>query len=130
MAAPNVSLPMLQCTSCNYNIGHLFIDYYKMTRLLNKLIDDKFDFKTDVEGFITTGGDTRDIYKQFIQPYYLYSDDEDKKLFETRAIIAYALFNFEQLKAEHFPLRSLVNKMKYCCTRMLFCSSDKIELCI
>ena len=118
MTTINLALPLIQCTSCNKYIAHLIPFYYKFIHELDNLLKINFDFNNNYD-MINYNGDN--IYKLFIQPYYLYTDDIDKNRFDFRAIIIYAL----QMTKEDFPLRKDLNiKYNYCCSRMFLCDSS------
>jgi DNA-directed RNA polymerase subunit N (RpoN/RPB10) len=123
MTSVNLALPILQCTSCNRYIGHLIKDYKNYKTELEKLIKTGHNFETKVE-MITT--DKRDIYDLFIQPYFLYSDDKDRDLFDIKALLCYALFTKKKLTKDNFPFRNYIkDNYRYCCNRMLLCDFSK-----
>ncbi len=120
MTAPNLTMPMIQCSSCGSYIAHLIADYKKMTKVLDALIEDRHDFNTYSDKFISNGIDK---YKTFIQRFYLNADEIDRKLFSTNSIIIYALLDNSGLLMEDFPFRSVVKRYRWCCSRMFLCDT-------
>ncbi len=124
MTAINLALPIINCTSCNRCVGHLIKDYYKFSKQLKEMLNNNFDFTKDNE-MITSDG--RNIYKLFLQPYYLYTDEEDKKLFNHRALIVYSLLTHKQQEKEDYPFRNKLGDSyiyRYCCVRMFLCDAS------
>ena len=125
MTSINFALPLLQCTSCNKYYSHLLLDYYKFVKELQEMLDNDFDFEKKHEMNTTREHKSRNIYKLFIQPFYLYGSKEDKKLLNVKSIIAYALINMKQLTKDDFPFcEKIATKYKYCCTRMFLCDNS------
>lgn len=125
MTAINITLPMTHCSSCNACIGHLMEDYKKMLLKLNTMISDGIDLSQNYphDDFIlkNSGIDNRNIYDSFIQIYHKYADEEDRKLFDIKAILIYSLLSYAPLTASDFPFRGIVRRYKWCCTRMFLC---------
>ncbi len=119
---PNINLPAVRCTSCNSVIGHLIPDYYKFIKELNVLIESKHDFNKPYEMLTQYSG--VNIYDLFIQPFYLYASEEDRKLIDPKAVVIYALRTINKIKPEDFPFIKNIPKYRYCCNRMFLCDSS------
>jgi DNA-directed RNA polymerase subunit N (RpoN/RPB10) len=122
MASINLTLPLINCPSCNTCIGHLIEKYKKILAKLNTAIEDGIDILSpsfDDEIFLLEDG--RNVYTSFIKIFYTYADDEDKKLFDIKAILIYALLSYSPLTEEDFPFRKVVKRYKWCCSRMFLC---------
>ena len=121
MTSINLTLPLINCPSCNTCIGHLIEKYKKIVTLLNIMIQDGADLSHDLSNDIFILDDGRNIYSSFIQVFYKLADEEDKKLFDVKAILIYALLSYSPLTESDFPFRSIVKRYKWCCSRMFLC---------
>ena len=121
MTAVNITMPMIQCSSCNACIAHLTQDYARMLIKINHLISIKHDFTKayPTDDFVSSTG--KNIYTDFLQVYYLHADAEDLSLFDNRVLVIYGLLEEEKLTPSDFPFRSIVRRYKWCCTRMFLC---------
>ena len=124
MTAINLTLPMINCSSCGSVIGHLIPSYKMLLPQLLTMINSDYDYNLDNDNFMIMDGITatyRNIYTSFIQVFYKNADDEDKKLFDPRVILIYALLDNNNLNPSDFPFRNIVKRYKWCCTRMFLC---------
>ena len=125
MTSINICLPILQCTSCNKYYSHMLSDYYRFLKELNKMIETNFNFELDYEMITTHENEKRNIYKLFIQPFYLYGSDEDKKLLNINSVVVYGLLTRKQMNKKDFPFcKNIATNYRYCCSRMFLCDNS------
>lgn len=117
-----MSLPMLECSSCGQYVGHLYEDYFTLTK---KLIDELEHRDVPSMRYITSLD--KDI-TEFIQNYYtwydLHKDEEGVLEYLPGAIVSRALLNLEitplpfgkhsEPDGQHSPFEA-----RPCCLRML-----------
>jgi|688.fasta_scaffold93856_5 hypothetical protein len=121
MTSINLTLPLINCPSCNNCIGHLIQNYKKILEWLNIFVQDGGDLSEPNDNPIFILDDGRNVHSSFIQMFYTYADDEDRKLFDIKAILIYALLSYSPLTAGDFPFRKVVKRYKWCCSRMFLC---------
>jgi DNA-directed RNA polymerase subunit N (RpoN/RPB10) len=126
-------LPMIECSSCGQCIGHLFEDYYDLSK---NLIDELAYREVPSGTYITSMGD--DISK-FIHTYYTwYNNIEDKSgvlKYSPKNIVARALLRLQDLTEDSLPFGSdrepdmqlSPYNTRICCLRM-FMSDPGVAL--
>lgn len=116
-------LPMIECSSCGNCIGHLFEDYYDLSK---QLIDELSRNDVPSGKYITNEGD--DI-SEFISTYYTWYDTIDKSKvleYSPRNIVARALLRLRELSPDHLPfgterepdMQLSPYNTRICCLRM------------
>lgn len=117
-------LPMLECSSCGQHLGHLYEDFYTLTK---QLINELKSSGRPTGSYVTKADD--DI-TEFVQTYYdWYNQQEgaDAPVHEPANIVARALLRTQRLEPTHLPFGSNVqddgqlsiHEARICCLRML-----------
>lgn len=115
---------MLECSNCGQHVGHLYEDYYTLTKQLTDELA-----RRDVPNgtYRTISGD--DI-SSYINTYYSWYDKNKEGVqvpkHEPGNIIARALLRTRELEAEHLPFGSTtesdgqmsIHEARICCIRM------------
>lgn len=124
MAVPLYELPMLECSSCGQHLGHLYEDYYRLTKQLMEELETQ---SVPYGDYTTSQGDD---LTSFVQTYYTWLIEQDQTrsipVHEPCNIIARALLRTRELKLEHLPFGSAkeddgqmsVHEARICCLRM------------
>lgn len=116
-------LPMLECSNCGQHLGHMYNDYYILTKQLMEELKN-----TDVpRGTYITSYD--DDISDYISTYYSWYQTQDVNMVpvhEPGNIVARALLRTRTLKPEHLPFGSAteadgqlsIHEGRICCMRM------------
>jgi DNA-directed RNA polymerase subunit N (RpoN/RPB10) len=120
-------IPMIECSSCGQCIGHLFEDYYDLSK---RLIDELKDNEIPNSDYTVTS--TSDDIRPFLKTYYIWYSNltDDEKLnvpvHSPANVVARALLRLEELKTSDLPFGSAREddnqisafEARICCLRM------------
>jgi DNA-directed RNA polymerase subunit N (RpoN/RPB10) len=118
-------LPMLECSSCGQHLGHLYKDFYTLTKQLKN----ELEYSGRPTGSYITKANNDNI-TEFVRTYYdWYKQQEgaDVPVHEPSNIVARALLRTQELDSAHLPFGSNVqddgqlstHEARICCLRML-----------
>jgi len=116
-------LPMLECSNCGQHLGHMYEDYYTLTK---KLMEDLANLDVPVGTYKTSNGN--DDLTPFIKTYYTWytKQSEPVPIHLPGNIIARGLLRLRELKDDDLPFGSAVEddgqmsiyEPRICCLRM------------
>lgn len=115
---------MLECGNCGQHLGHIYEDYYTLSK---QLTDELKDGGVPSGTYVATSGD--DV-SAFINTYYLWFKGEHEgpiPIHEPENIVARALLRIKELDPEELPFGSSreadgqlsIFEPRICCLRML-----------
>jgi len=118
-------LPMLECSSCGQHLGHLYEDFYVLTKQLKNELEN-YKRPTGTYSAKYNGDDIT----EFVRVYYEWYDQQEGAnipVHEPANIVARALLRTQELDPSHLPFGSNVqddgqlsiHEARICCLRML-----------
>lgn len=119
-------LPMIECSSCGQCIGHLFSDYYDLSK---KLIDELQKRDVPTGDYTTSQGDDIGPYLRTYYEWYSKAKAEvagEVLEYQPKNIVARALLRIKDLTDDMLPFGSLREpdgqltpyEARTCCLRM------------
>ena len=116
-------LPMMECSACGNHVGHMYDDYYELSKRLYDDIASSDDGFPKLEGIYLTKRN-RDL-KPFLQTYYNWLKKQDGlEYYEPANVIARALLSVIPLTETALPYSKEpdnqlgVFEARMCCMRM------------
>ena len=137
MASKTTQLPILECSSCLKQVGHLFDDYYSAIITLQD-VHDKILYEKENISSAEDPYSLGSIWSDYLAHYYKYmqsvqdskSPEEYKKIAEMytfKALICRALLFHRPLTAADLPLHEHQRDsgcVRICCIRALMCDNS------
>ncbi len=118
-------MPMIECSSCGQCLGHLYDDFYDLSK---KLLDELQTSSDVPTGFYITrdGDDIGPFLTTYYEWYSKHRNDKDVIVYRPETIIARALLRIQELSEDFLPFgshREEDNQLspfeaRACCLRM------------
>lgn len=127
--------PMIECTSCGRQVGHLIIPYKKCLSNLDKqhkqLLEGTVTFQSFLDGLVDSDREVWDKLKlrNYLEPYYQWYQSNSEFELSSAGLLAHAFLTYLDLDepvdaTTVFPLyMNSFYATRYCCLRMLHCDN-------
>ena len=118
-------LPMIECSSCGKQVGHLYEDYQQFTRNLLKDIEQNGMPPALNDDYVTTGEEEPRDIKPYLETYYNWCAANGATPFNANNIIIRALLGLVPLEDSAIPYSIEEDgqrgyyEVKICCMTML-----------